>query len=86
MSVFGELLLNEVLSQEFLLTRFLSGVGDCLKSVVSLEGQKKDRSGQILTGLKLSPLKISSVVLSEALKVFSPVLREVSLVPQLWRS
>ena len=41
MSVFGELLLSEVLSQEFLLTRFLSGVGDCLKSVVSLERQKK---------------------------------------------
>ena len=40
MSVFGELLLNEVLSQEFLLTRFLSGVGDCLKSVVSLEDKK----------------------------------------------
>ena len=43
MSGFGELLLNEVLSQEFLLTRFLSGVGDCLKSVVSLEGQNRDR-------------------------------------------
>ena len=42
-SVFGELLLSEVLSQEFLLTRFLSGVGDCLKSVVSLHRQKRDR-------------------------------------------
>ena len=40
MSVFEEVLLREVLSQEFLLTRFLSGVGDCLKSVVSLRGQK----------------------------------------------
>lgn len=39
-SVFEEVLLREVLSQEFLLTRFLSGVGDCLKSVVSLRGQK----------------------------------------------
>ena len=75
MSVFGELRLSEVLSQEFLLTRFLSGVGDSLKSVVSLLHRQKgtDETGDdrlrdeysLQTGL-------GSTHLSNSVPLFSP--------------